>query len=239
NMGNKIISKNELGAIIWDSASKLRGNLDANEYKNYILGLIFYRFLSKKQEDELLKQGVDRSDLKYFSAKINWEEIDFDQTETLNDHHHMKTIKERINTDCGYFIYYENLYQTWTSQESKDKNKFSVSVLSEAINEFIRSITNECRELFEGIFFVFENELSKLGINSDEQTEKLLKLMENIQKIPTENQNYDVLGYVYEYLIGKFASSAGKKGGEFYTPTWSINTNGRNCFLSLKRPWNN
>ncbi|BAW18121.1 Type I restriction modification system N6-adenine DNA methyltransferase (M) subunit HsdM [Mycoplasmopsis bovigenitalium] len=217
-MGNKIISKNELGAIIWDSASKLRGNLDANEYKNYILGLIFYRFLSKKQEDELLKQGVDRSDLKYFSAKINWEEIDFDQTETLNDHQHMQTIKDRINTDCGYFIYYENLYQTWTSQESKDKNKFSVSVLSEAINEFIRSITNGCRELFEGIFFVFENELSKLGINSDEQTEKLLKLMENIQKIPTENQNYDVLGYVYEYLIGKFASSAGKKGGEFYTP---------------------
>ncbi|MBZ4204563.1 type I restriction-modification system subunit M N-terminal domain-containing protein [Mycoplasma tauri] len=92
-MGNKIISKNELGAIIWDSASKLRGNLDANEYKNYILGLIFYRFLSKKQEDELLKQGVDRSDLKYFSAKINWEEIDFDQTETLNDHHHLKDSK--------------------------------------------------------------------------------------------------------------------------------------------------
>ncbi|WP_341491752.1 hypothetical protein [Mesomycoplasma ovipneumoniae] len=50
----------------------------------------FIDFLSKKQEDELLKQGVDRPDLKYFSAKINWEEIDFDQTETLNDHHHLK-----------------------------------------------------------------------------------------------------------------------------------------------------
>lgn len=217
-MSNNKISKTELGSIIWDSANKLRGNLDASEYKNYILGLIFYRFLSKKQEDEMIKQGVDRLDLKYFSAKIDWEKIDFNQTESLNDHQQMQIIKKRINTDCGYFIWYENLYQTWTNYDSKDKNKFSVSVLSDAINEFTRSITDECRELFEGIFSVFENELSKLGINSDDQTEKLLNLMENIQKIPTENQNYDVLGHVYEYLIAKFASSAGKKGGEFYTP---------------------
>ncbi|BAP39320.1 type I restriction-modification system subunit M [Metamycoplasma canadense] len=215
---NNRITKQKLASIIWDSANKLRGNLDASEYKNYILGLIFYRFLSKKQEDEMIEQGVDRLDLKYFSSKINWEEIDFEKAESLNDYKQMETIKKRINTNCGYFIYYENLYQTWTSQDSKEKNKFKINVLSEAINEFNRSISDECKELFEGIFFVFENELSKLGINSDDQTEKILNLMEQIQKIPTENQDYDVLGHVYEYLIGKFASSAGKKGGEFYTP---------------------
>ncbi|WP_322913005.1 type I restriction-modification system subunit M [Mycoplasmopsis felis] len=217
-MDNSKMSKQKLASMIWESANKLRGNLEANEYKNYILGLILYKFLSQKQIDYMIKREIDIEDFKYFDSSINLNEIDFDKTVSLRGKDDVYNHIENIKEDCGYFIPYNFLYQTWKNKDWKKENNFSSKLLNDAITEFNRNIAEKTRDLFEGIFQIFESGLSSLGSSITEQTKLLSELMDTIDDIPTNKQNYDVLGFIYEYLISKFASSAGKKGGEFYTP---------------------
>lgn len=196
------MNKQQLANKIWASANAMRAKIDANEYKDYILGLVFYKYLSDKEVNHL--------------KSIDWTNEDLpDLKEDFSDSDMRATI-ENCKTNIGYFISYDNLFSTWLRPESE----FSVAILSGALSSFENMIAEEYRSVYGGIFKTLRSGLDKLGTSVSEQTKALKKLISLIRDVPTDNsQNYDVLGYIYEYLISKFAASAGKKAGEFYTPS--------------------
>ena len=195
------MNKQQLANKIWASANKMRSKIDANEYKDYILGLIFYKFLSDNEVNYLLKDGWTEDDL--VNLVENYED------------ENSKLVIEYCKNNIGYFIEYNNLFSTWLKADSN----FTVANLSVALNSFDRLVSPNYKPVYDGIFKTLQAGLSKLGENPASQTRALKDLIKLIKDIPTDgSQDYDVLGYVYEYLIGNFAANAGKKAGEFYTP---------------------
>lgn len=195
------MNKQQLANKIWASANKMRSKIDANEYKDYILGLIFYKFLCDNEEQYLRKDGWTDEDMPYL-------------VEDYEDANAKETI-EYCKNNIGYFIEYKYLFSTWLKPDSM----FNVADLSAALNNFDRLVSPNYRSVYEKIFLTLQAGLSKLGENPASQTRALKDLIKLIKDIPTDgSQDYDVLGYVYEYLIGNFAANAGKKAGEFYTP---------------------
>lgn len=115
----------------------------------------------------------------------------------------------------GYFISYDNLFSTWLSK-GRD---FSVQDVRDALSAFSRLINTTHKKVFEGVFDTLQTGLSKLGDSSASQSKAISDLIHLIKDIPMDGkQDYDVLGFIYEYLISMFAANAGKKAGEFYTP---------------------
>ena len=195
------MNKQQLANKIWASANKMRSKIDANEYKDYILGLIFYKFLSDNEVNYLLKDGWTENEL--VNLVENYED------------ENSKLVIEYCKNNIGYFIEYNNLFSTWLKPDSN----FTVANLSVALNSFDRLVSPNYKPVYDGIFKTLQVGLSKLGENPASQTRALKDLIKLIKDIPTDgSQDYDVLGYVYEYLIGNFAANAGKKAGEFYTP---------------------
>lgn len=195
------MNKQQLANKIWASANKMRSKIDANEYKDYILGLIFYKFLSDNEANYLLKDGWSVDELVYLKE-------DYDNEDSME-------IVDYCKNNIGYFISYDNLFSTWLKPDSN----FTVADLSVALNSFDRLVSPNYKPVYDGIFKTLQAGLSKLGENPASQTRALKDLIKLIKDIPTDgSQDYDVLGYVYEYLIGNFAANAGKKAGEFYTP---------------------
>lgn len=195
------MNKQQLANRIWASANNMRNKIDANEYKDYILGLIFYKFLSD-------------TEVKYFTERCDWEEEDLPGLVEDYEDKDMKHAIEECQKSIGFFIEYKYLFNTWLNDTS-----FSVQTLSEALSNFERLMSSNYASVYEGIFKTLREGLSKLGENPAAQTKALKGLIKLIKDIPTDgSQNYDVLGYVYEYLISNFAANAGKKAGEFYTP---------------------
>lgn len=191
------MNKQELAARIWESANNMRSKIDANEYKDYILGFIFYKFLSDKEENDLKKEGWNENTMKKYLL-----ESDADTVKFCQDRY-------------GYFIEYNNLFSTWL----KMGPDFDVSNVRDALSAFKRLINDNHKQVFEKIFDTLDTGLSKLGDNSGAQTKAISKLISIIDPIPMDDkQGYDVLGFIYEYLISMFAADAGKKAGEFYTP---------------------
>ena len=190
------MNKQQLANKIWESANKMRSKIEANEYKDYILGFIFYKYLSDKEVKFLKDEGYDDELLKTVSEE---------DTETL----------EYIQKNIGYFIGYKDLFSTWLDM-GKD---FSVDNVTTALSAFSRLISSTHKKVFDKVFDTLETGLSKLGDTSGARTKAISGLLQLIKDIPMDGkQDYDVLGFVYEYLIEKFASNAGKKAGEFYTP---------------------
>jgi type I restriction enzyme M protein len=190
------MNKQQLAAKIWESANQMRSKIEANEYKDYILGFIFYKYLCDKEIQFALKEGFTKEDL------VNLTEED---TETV------KYFKDNI----GFFISYKNLFSTWIKL-GKD---FDVSNVRDALSAFERLISPVHKKLFLGIFDTLQTGLSKLGENAASQTKAISSLIHLIKDIPMNSKSdYDVLGFIYEYLISMFAATAGKKAGEFYTP---------------------
>lgn len=190
------MNKQQLAARIWESANKMRSKIEANEYKDYILGFIFYKFLSEK-EVKYLKEN-DWTD-EYLP------ELTEEDAETV----------ESIQKNLGYFIAYENLFSTWL-ENGRD---FSVQDVRDALSAFNRLINTTHKKVFEGVFDTLQTGLSKLGDSSASQSKAISDLIHLIKDIPMDGkQDYDVLGFIYEYLISMFAANAGKKAGEFYTP---------------------
>ena len=190
------MNKQQLANKIWESANKMRSKIEANEYKDYILGFIFYKYLSD-QEIKFLKEN------------------DFDDDDISNlDESDQETV-DYIRQNIGYFISYNNLFSTWISM-GKD---FDVSNVRDALSAFERLIWPSHKNVFENIFHTLDTGLSKLGDSSGTQTKAISGLLQLIKDIPMDGkQDYDVLGFIYEYLISMFAANAGKKAGEFYTP---------------------
>lgn len=190
------MNKQQLAAKIWESANKLRSKIEANEYKDYILGFIFYKFLSDKEEQLLRNDGWEADDM----AEL-----------TEEDKHSVEYCRNQL----GYFIAYDNLFSTWL-KKGKD---FDVSDVTDALSAFNRLIAPKHRKVYEKIFDTLDTGLSKLGDTSGARTKAISNLLQLIKDIPMDGrEDYDVLGFIYEYLISNFAANAGKKAGEFYTP---------------------
>lgn len=190
------MNKKQLASKIWESANKMRSKIEANEYKDYILGFIFYKFLSDKEVKFLTDNSFDIEDMK----KITEDDIE---------------VVEYIQKNLGYFIEYNNLFSTWIEM----KGDFDVSNVRDALSAFNRLINKSHKKVFSGIFDTLQTGLSKLGDTSKSQTKAITDLIYLIKDIPMNGkQDYDILGFIYEYLISNFAANAGKKAGEFYTP---------------------
>ena len=195
------MNKQQLANRIWASANNMRNKIDANEYKDYILGLIFYKFLSD-------------TEVKYFTEVCEWEEDELCELVENYEDMNMKNAISECQEHIGFFIEYKYLFSTWLNDP-----EFSVATLSEALSNFERLMSDNYASVYDGIFKTLREGLSKLGDNPSSQTKALKGLIKLIKDIPTDgSQDYDVLGYVYEFLISNFAANAGKKAGEFYTP---------------------
>lgn len=190
------MNKQQLASKIWASANRMRSKIEANDYKDYILGFIFYKFLSDKEEA--------------FLKKNDWVEADLPEL-TEEDEETVRYCQQQL----GYFISYENLFSTWL----KKGRDFDVSNVRDALSAFNRLISETHKKVFSKIFDTLQTGLSKLGDSAGSQTKSISDLIQVIKDIPTDgSQDYDVLGFIYEYLISNFAANAGKKAGEFYTP---------------------
>lgn len=190
------MNKQQLAAKIWESANQMRSKIEANEYKDYILGFIFYKYLSDQLVQFVTANGMTRDEIKALNEN---------DAET----------KEFVQSNLGYFIAYDNLFSTWVDPTSD----FDESNVRDALSAFSRLVHSNHKKLFDGIFTTLETGLSKLGESAPKRTKAISDLLHLIKSIPMNgNLGYDVLGYIYEYLIEKFAANAGKKAGEFYTP---------------------
>lgn len=190
------MNKQQLASTIWQSANQMRSKIEANEYKDYILGFMFYKYLSDREISFLKGEKYSDEDIKKVTA---------------DDEKLVKHISENI----GYFIAYEDLFSSWLSKG----DDFDVSDVRDALSNFDANIEPTYKKLFENIFKTLQSGLSKLGETSTKQTKSIKALLKLIKRIPMDGkQDYDVLGFIYEYLISMFAANAGKKAGEFYTP---------------------
>ena len=192
------MNKQALAAKIWESANRMRSKIEANEYKDYILGFIFYKFLSDNE-------------VRYLKS-IDWTD-EFLPEVTEDDKETVKNVQQNL----GYFISYNNLFSTWLKKGAD----FTVSDVTDALGAFNRLINPYHKRVYDKIFNTLETGISKIGDGKGaaSQTKAIRELIDLIKDIPMDGkQDYDVLGFIYEYLISNFAANAGKKAGEFYTP---------------------
>lgn len=195
----------ELATQLWAIANELRGNMDASKFKNYILGVIFYRYLSEKTEnymDDLLKDdGIS-------------------YRETLKNEDLASTVKEWSIEHLGYIIEPKYL---WDSLIDEIKEaEFSIEHFDKAISTLVEStIGQESETAFDKLFDDMNLHDKDLGKEISERTALIAKVMQKVDDISfsVDNAEMDVLGTAYMILISLFASDAGKKGGEFFTPT--------------------
>lgn len=205
------MNKQQLANRIWASANKMRSKIEANEYKDYILGFIFYKFLSEQEIKFFLSKKLP---IEMFRKALTEEQTKYVQLAQRN---------------LGYFIPYEYLYSTWIAAG----HNFSVANVRDALSAFNRLLIpvpeladaqtkadiEKKRKVFVDIFETLHSGLKNLGGSEGEQTTAIRNLLALIKDIPMDaKQDYDVLGFIYEYLISQFAANAGKKAGEFYTP---------------------
>lgn len=189
------MNKQQLAARIWAMANDMRSKIAANEYKDFILWFMFYKFLSDKELEFLHNEWISPEEIRDLSEE---------DKETANF----------IKNNLGYFIGYNNLFSTWTT-----KSDFDISDVTDALSDFNYNIHENHKNVYEKIFNTLETWLSKLWDNTKSQTIAVKKIINLIKTIPMDSSSdYDVLGFIYEYLISNFAANAGKKAGEFYTP---------------------
>lgn len=190
------MNKQQLASTIWESANQMRSKIEANEYKDFILGFIFYKYLSEKEVAFFRKERLTDADIE----KVTEDDVKY---------------AAHVRENLGYFIAYENLFSTWL----KKGNDFDISNVRDALSAYDRNIDDVYRKVFEKIFNTLQTGLSKLGETAQAQTKAVKNLLKLIRKIPMDGkQDYDILGFIYEYLISMFAANAGKKAWEFYTP---------------------
>ncbi|MRG86706.1 type I restriction-modification system subunit M [Salinibacillus xinjiangensis] len=197
----------ELHKKLWNMANDLRGQMEAYEFKNYILGLIFYRYLSEKTE--------------YRVAKL-LEEDDVSFEEAWKDEEYREALAEELIQQIGYVIEPEYLFSNMIKEIGKgDQGKFDTEMLQNAVNAITESTFGaESQEDFQNLFDDMDLASSKLGRDVKSRSRLIAKIMASISDIPFlhDDVDIDVLGDAYEYMISQFAASAGKKAGEFYTP---------------------
>lgn len=205
-----MITSAEIKRRLWDGANELRGSMDASRYKDYMLGLMFYKFLSDKTLDTF-KNSIGLGNITEEELVKEYQKAREDYGETLD-----KTIQNIL----GYYVVPEYLYQTWISDINS--GYFEVQKVTDSLHNFERSIaTGSGSDDFKGLFSSSTIDLTDtaLGSNLNERSKNiqaLILLFADLNMVSL--QKGDVLGDAYEYLIGQFAMESGKKAGEFYTP---------------------
>ena len=198
----------ELSAKLWAIANDLRGGMDANEFRNYILGTIFYRYLSERTEN-------------YMQELLKDDNITYEAAFADKDY---KSIVEKWSLEhLGYIIKPKNLFRELNRRIIKPKDdgdKFSIEDYERAVNELTGSTLGRKSETaFSGLFADMRLQDTRLGDTVSERTDKIGKVIAKIGEIEMnlQDQEFDVLGTAYMILIGLFQSGAGKKAGEFFT----------------------
>ncbi len=205
-MVRQTAQQQELHKHLWAMANDLRGNMDANSFKDYILGLIFYRYLSEKLESKV-EALLEEDNLTFAQA---WQKEEY--REKLTEH----LVRA---SDLGYVIKPEHLFSVMI--EDIKQGRFSIAQLAEAVGALEEStMGHESQSDFENLFEDMDLNSSRLGRGEKARTQLISKIMLKVNDIDfrLEEKEIDVLGDAYEYLIGQFAAHAGKKAGEFYTP---------------------
>ena len=193
----------DLISVLWSGADILRSKMDANEYKNYLLGIVFYKYLS----DSFLIKVYDMiCDGKPDSLK---EALD-SYIDGLDGEYAADLIKA-MKDECHYVIEPELTY-TYFADAARN-NSFSREQLQKAFNNIEQSDA-----IFAGLFADIDLYSSRLGTGDQKQSDTVASLIKEIDKADLLNSDAEILGNAYEYLIGQFASETGKKAGEFYTP---------------------
>jgi type I restriction enzyme M protein len=203
--------KKQLETQLWNIANTLRGKMNADEFRDYILGFIFYKYLSERMHlyaNRLLQQD-----------KITYEAIDEQSAEGQEI---LAAVKEEAIEFLGYFLKPSELFHAIASRgNGNGKNAFILDDLARILNNIEQSTMGTASEDdFDKLFEDLDLTSTKLGRTESAKNELISKVLSHLDKIDfqLENTELDVLGDAYEYLIGKFASGAGKKAGEFYTP---------------------
>lgn len=205
--------KKQLEQQLWNIANTLRGKMDADEFRDYILGFIFYKYLSEKMyryaDSILLQDGIKYRDIKENTAKGK---------------EYIEAIKEEALGRLGYFLKPSELFSEVAKRGNSDKegeNNFILEDLGKILTNIEQSTMGTASEDdFDNLFEDLDLTSTKLGKTESQKNELIAKVLAHLDKIDfhLENTELDVLGDAYEYLIGQFASGAGKKAGEFYTP---------------------
>ena len=203
-------NKRNLEQKLWDIANELRGKMSADEFRDYILGFIFYKYLSEKihsYANELLKEdGID-----YLSLDENISE----------GKEYLEAVQEEAIVQLGYFLKPSELFSEVAKRGNSDTNNF----ILEDLTQILRNVENstmgyESEDDFGHLFEDLDLTSMKLGKSEEEKNTLISKVLSHLDQINfnLESSEGDVLGDAYEYLIGQFAAGAGKKAGEFYTP---------------------
>lgn len=202
--------KRQLEQQLWKIANDLRGKMDADDFRDYILGFIFYKYLSRKMDiyaNEILKPDG----LTYQEAAVH------EQSEIFLD-----AVKTEALQKLGYFLKPTELFSELARRGvTQGKNAFILGDLAKVLRNIEQStMGSESEEDFGHLFEDLDLTSSKLGKTEEAKNELIVKVLTHLEAIDfeLEDTDSDVLGDAYEYLIGKFASGAGKTAGEFYTP---------------------
>ncbi|MFA0012605.1 type I restriction-modification system subunit M [Vibrio lentus] len=198
----------ELKKQLWNIANTLRGNMSADDFRDYILGLIFYKYLSDKLNryaDELLSEDG-----------IQFAQIDEKSEEGQE---YLEAVQEEALDKLGYFFKPSELFHVVA--EAGANGEFILDDVRDVLNDIEQSTMGaDSADDFNGLFDELDLTSNKLGKTPDARNKLIAKVLEHLDNIDfhLENSEIDILGDAYEYLIGMFASGAGKKAGEFYTP---------------------
>ena len=195
----------ELCNKLWAMANALRGNMEAYEFKNYILGMIFYYYLSDRTE-------------KYMTNLLKDDNISYEDAWT--DEEYKTAVVEEALRDLGFIIEPQFLFRKMVKMV--ENRSFDIEFLQKAINSLMEStLGNDSQEDFDGLFSDMQLDSTKLGHTVKDRSAVMAKIVASLDEInfSVEDTKIDVLGNAYEYLIGQFAATAGKKAGEVYTPS--------------------
>ena len=199
----KEYERDELHKAIWKIANDLRGSVDGWDFKQYVLGFLFYRFISENLNNYINKLEPDDN---FDYAKLSDEQAEYGRNETL---------KEK-----GFYILPSELF---CNVRKKAKNDADLNV---TLNNVFNNIENSAKgtdseDDMKGLFDDIDVNSNKLGNTVKERNDKLVKIIDSIGELPLGNyqdNTIDVFGDAYEYLMTMYASNAGKSGGEFFTP---------------------
>lgn len=193
----------DLISVLWSGADILRSKMDANEYKDYLLGIVFYKYLS----DSFL---IKVYDLLYDEKPGKLTEALEAYKEALEDES-AEELKEQIKDECHYVIEPDLTYTAFA--EAAKNNAFDREKLQKGFNDIEQS-----DPIFADLFTDIDLYSNRLGAGDQKQSDTIANLIKEIDKADLLNSDAEILGNAYEYLIGQFASETGKKAGEFYTP---------------------
>ena len=219
---------------LWNIANTLRGKMNADEFRDYILGFIFYKYLAEKME--IFANSILKED------KIQFREIKEDTAEGLA---YIDAIREEALETLGYFLKPSELFSEIAKRGNSDANTFILEDLQKILTNIqLSTMGTQSEEDFDNLFEDMDLNSTKLGKTADARNEIIVKVLLHLDEIDFQlnDTELDVLGDAYEYLIGQFASGAGKKAGEFYTPQEvskilaKIVTTGKNRLKSVYDP---